>query len=80
MYHTIDWEGATSLARDTDWTARAVKEAVEIRKTGAHAMNRDGGFNQLTSLSSKLLAKKTSRLSQMVQYTSTDDVGSLAGI
>ena len=31
------------LARDTGWTARGVKEAVESRKTVAHAMNKDGG-------------------------------------
>ena len=43
--------------RDTDWTARGVKNAVEIRKTGAHAMNRDGGGggHQLPLLYSKLL-------------------------
>ena len=41
--HSIDWEGVKFLARDTDWTARGVKDAVEIRKTGAHAMNRDTG-------------------------------------
>ena len=41
--HTIDWECLKFPVRDTDWTARGVKEAVEIRKTGAHTMNRDGG-------------------------------------
>ena len=41
--HTIDWEGVKLPARDTDLTARGVKEAVKIRKTGANAMNRDGG-------------------------------------
>ena len=46
--------------RDTDWTSRGVKEAVEIRKTGPHAMNRDGGCNQLPSLYSKLLVKEMS--------------------
>ena len=45
--HTIDWEGVKFPARDTDWTARGVKEAVEIRRTGAHAMTRDRGHNQL---------------------------------
>ena len=57
---TIDWEGATFPARDMDWTARGVKEAVEVRKIGAHAMNRDVGHHQLPSLYSKLLVKKTS--------------------
>ena len=41
--HIIDWEGVKFPARDTDWTARGVKEAVKIRKIGAHAMNKDGG-------------------------------------
>ena len=39
--HTIDWEGEVYGYTDTDWTARGVKEAVEIRKIGAHAMNWD---------------------------------------
>ena len=47
-------------ARDTDWTARGLKEAVDIRKTGAHSMNRNGGHDQLPELYSKLLVKKTS--------------------
>ena len=41
--HTIDWEGVKFPARDTDWIARRVNEAVEIRKTEAHAINRDRG-------------------------------------
>ena len=58
--HTIDWVGVKFPARDTDWTARLVKKAVEIRKTGTHVMNRDVGHHQLPSLYSKLLVKKTS--------------------
>ena len=57
---TIDWECVKFPARDSDWTAKGVKEAVKIRKTGAHAMNRDGGCHQLPLLNSKLLVKKTS--------------------
>ena len=49
--HTIDWEGVKFPNRDTDWTAGGVK-AVEIRKTGAHAMNRDRGCHQLSSVHS----------------------------
>ena len=41
-----------------DWTTRGVKAAVKIRKSGAHAMNRDGGHHQLPSLYSTLLVKK----------------------
>ena len=48
--HTIDWEGVKFPTRDTDWTARGVKEAVEIRTTGHHTMNRDRGHHQLPSL------------------------------
>ena len=33
--HTIYWEGVKFPARDTDWPARGMKEAIEIRKTGA---------------------------------------------
>ena len=36
--------------RDTEWTARGVKEAVEIRKNGAYSMNRDGGHHQLPTI------------------------------
>ena len=55
--HTLDWEGVKFQIGDTDWTARGVTEAVEIRKTGAHAMNRNGGHHQLQSLYFKLLVK-----------------------
>ena len=48
--HTIDWEGLTFPVRDTDWSARVVTKAVEIRKTGAHSMNRDVGHNQLPEI------------------------------
>ena len=58
--HTIDCECVKFTMRDTDWTARVVKEAVKIRKTGAHAMNCDGGCHQLPSLYSKLLMKEKS--------------------
>ena len=43
--HTIDWEGVKFPTRNACWTARGVKEAVEIRKIGSHVMNRDGGCN-----------------------------------
>ena len=69
--HTIDWEGVKFPARDTDWTARWVKEAVEIRKTGAHTMNRDRGHNHLPSLYSKLLVKKTSPRHHRHKWQST---------
>ena len=45
----IDWEGVKIPTRDTDWTSRGVKKPIEIRKTGAHSMNRDAGCNQLTN-------------------------------
>ena len=41
--HIIYWEGMKFHARDSDWTARRVKEAVGIRKTGAHTMERETG-------------------------------------
>ena len=71
----IDWEGVKFPARDTDWTARGVKEAVEIRNPGANAMNRDRGHHQLPSLYSKLQVK---RMSPFVTNgaVSTDDVDS----
>ena len=56
--HTIDWEGVMFPARDTDWTARGVEEAVKIRQIGSHATNRDEGHHQLPLLYSKLLVKK----------------------
>ena len=49
--HIINLEGVKFPARDTHWlTAKGVKEAVEIRKTGAHSMNRDEECNQLLKL------------------------------
>ena len=56
--HTMDWEGVKYPATDTNWTASGV-EAVDIRKTGGHSMNRDGGHHHLPSLYSKLLVKKS---------------------
>ena len=58
--HTIEWESVTFPTRDTAWTARGVKEAVEIRKTVAQVMNRDGGCHQLPLLYSMLLVKMMS--------------------
>ena len=48
--HTIYWEDVIFPTKDTDWTVRCVKEAVEMRKTKAHTMNRDAGCHQLKSL------------------------------
>ena len=58
--HIIDWKGVKFLMRDTDLTARGVKEADDIRKTGAHSMNRDERCHQLPMLYSKLLVKNIS--------------------
>ena len=41
--HAIDWEGVKFPSRDSDTTKRGIWEAIAIKKTGAHAMNRDGG-------------------------------------
>ena len=50
--HTIDWEGVTFPARDTDWTARGVlKETVEIKKITGHEQG--WGCIQLPSLQVK---------------------------
>ena len=65
--HTIDFEGVKLPTRETDRTAREVRESVKIIKTGSHAMNRDGGHHHQQSLYFKLLVK----------YISTDDAGSL---
>ena len=40
--HTIDWEGVKFHARDTDWTARGVKEVDEMRKGSPHHEQRWG--------------------------------------
>ena len=66
--HTIDWEGLKFPARDTDWTVRVVKEAVEVRKTRAQSMNREEGCHQLPTLYSKLLVKKTNLILQGRHY------------
>ena len=71
--HSIDWKAVKFPARDTDWTARGVKEAVKIRKTRAHSINRDGGCQQLPTLSSKLLVKKTSAFINSAIYQHSDD-------
>ena len=58
---TIDWEGVKFPNRDTDWMARGVKEAVEIRNAGKATRHEQGwGCHQLPSLYSKLLVQKMS--------------------
>ena len=53
--HTIDWEGVNLPCRDCDTTKRGIWEAIAIKRTGAHAMNRDGGHHQLPLCYTKLL-------------------------
>ena len=43
--HTIDWEGVKFPSRDSDTTKRDIWEAIVIKKTGAHAINRNGGHH-----------------------------------
>ena len=54
--HTIDWERGKFLSRDSDTTTRGIREAIAIKKTEAHAMNRDGGRHQLPRCYTKLLS------------------------
>ena len=53
--HTIDWEGVKLTSRDSDTTKRGIREAIAIKKIWAHAMNCDGGPNQLPQCYTKLL-------------------------
>ena len=57
--HTIDWEGVKFPSRDSDTTKRGIWEAIAIKKTGAHAMNRDRGYHQLPQCYTKLLSCDT---------------------
>ena len=41
--HTIDWEGVKFPSRDCDTIRRDIWESIAIKKTGAHALNHDGG-------------------------------------
>ena len=40
--HTVDWKGVKFLSSDCDTIRRGICEAIVIKKTGFHAMNRDG--------------------------------------
>ena len=53
--HTIDWEGVKRPMAESHWKARGIKEAVQIRKTGPHVMNRDRGCHQLPDVYTRLL-------------------------
>ena len=41
--HTIDWKGVIFPSRACDIIKRGIWEAIAIKKTGAHAINCDGG-------------------------------------
>ena len=53
--HTIDWEGVKFPSRDSDSTKRGIREAIAIKKTGAHAMNCDARRHKLPQCYTKLL-------------------------
>ena len=53
--HTIDWEGVKLPMSESLWKIRGINEAVQIRKTGPHAMNWDGGCHQLPDVHTSLL-------------------------
>ena len=47
-YHpSADWEGVKLPLSESQWKIRGIKEAVQIHRTGPHAMNQDGGHHQL---------------------------------
>ena len=43
-YHIIDWEEATIIGQESDWTTLWVREAVIICQEGQDIMNKDEGF------------------------------------
>ncbi|XP_072041201.1 uncharacterized protein [Amphiura filiformis] len=45
--HVIEWEGAKILDRDSNAFTRRIREAIQIRKKGAKAINRDEGIVSL---------------------------------
>ena len=53
--HVIDWEGASILDRDSNTMTRRIREAIQIRKRGDKAINRDDGTFSLDHVYDPLL-------------------------
>ena len=53
--HLIDWEGAKIIDRDSNSFTRKVREAIQIRKRGTNALNRDDGLFSLDHVYNPLL-------------------------
>ena len=52
--HTINWEGANFVDKESDWRVRGIKEAIWIRKT-KDSMNGDEGRYPLLHIYDDLL-------------------------
>ena len=46
--HLIDWEETKNIDRDSNPFTRKVREAIQIRKRGTKALNRDDGLHSLS--------------------------------
>ncbi len=60
--HVVDWEGARILDRDSNSFTRRIREAIQIRKKGATAINRDEGAFHLDHVYNPLLRKTITSL------------------
>ena len=56
--HVIDWDGAKIVGRESDRTARWIREAIKIRKE-SDVMNRDEGAYHLSHCYDSLLSAAT---------------------
>ena len=56
--HVIDWEGTRLVARESQDSARRIREAIWIKRT-PNNMNRDGGAYQLSDIYDAVIAKTT---------------------
>ncbi len=45
--HTINWDKVTFPTKEPHWTTRGIREAIHIKLSRPHAMNRDKGRHQL---------------------------------
>ena len=68
--HVINWEESRVVTKESDRLSRWIREAIEIRKTGNKAMNRDMGTYSLSYLYDKFLISTATSMTSSGNKTS----------
>ena len=63
--HSIEWDSAKVIDRESDKTTRWLKEAIWIRRRGDNVMNRDEGAYKLNTIFDQLITTPTTAVSKV---------------